>query len=60
MRSWIYVTRGRFARQARLGLGDSQEERLSRAGFAGPVAMVYLSASLRGRKKKAHPNSYRA
>ena len=41
MRSWIHITRGRFARQARVGLGDLTEEHLSRHGFAGPVAMIY-------------------
>ena len=40
-RSWIHHTRGRFVRQARVGLGDLREEHLSRQGFAGPVAMVY-------------------
>jgi hypothetical protein len=41
MRSWIHFTRGRFVRQARVGLGDLREEHLSRHGFAGPVAMLY-------------------
>jgi len=41
MRSWIHFTRGRFVRQARVGLGDLREEHLSRRGFAGPVAMIY-------------------
>ena len=41
LRSWIHFTRGRFARQARVGLGELKEEHLSRQGFAGPVAMVY-------------------
>jgi hypothetical protein len=41
MRSWIHAARGRFARQARLSLGDLKEEHLSRHGFAGPVAMLY-------------------
>src|SRR6202047_3024868 len=40
-RSWIPFTRGRFVRQARVGLGDLREEHLSRQGFAGPVAMLY-------------------
>src|SRR6266403_1457556 len=40
-RSWIHFTRGRFARQARVGLGELREEHLSRHGFAGPVAMLY-------------------
>jgi homogentisate 1,2-dioxygenase len=40
-RSWIHFTRGRFVRQARVGLGDLREEHLSRHGFQGPVAMVY-------------------
>ena len=40
-RSWIHFTRGRFVRQARVGLGDLREEHLSRRGFAGPVAMLY-------------------
>ena len=40
-RSWIHLTRGRFARQARVGLGELREEHLSRHGFAGPVAMLY-------------------
>src|SRR3984957_1919847 len=40
MRSWIHFTRGRFVRQARVGLGDLREEHLSRQGFAGPVAMI--------------------
>ena len=41
MRSWVHFTRGRFVRQARVGLGDLTEEHLSRQGFAGPVAMIY-------------------
>ena len=41
MRSWVHFTRGHFARQARVGLGDLTEEHLSRQGFAGPVAMIY-------------------
>src|SRR5580700_8550045 len=41
MRSWIHFTRGRFVRQARVGLGDLREEHLSRQGFQGPVAMIY-------------------
>src|SRR5882724_8087984 len=40
-RSWIHFTRGRFVRQARVGLGELREEHLSRQGFAGPVAMIY-------------------
>jgi homogentisate 1,2-dioxygenase len=40
-RSWIHITRGRFERQARVGLGELREEHLSRHGFAGPVAMLY-------------------
>src|SRR6266436_4979370 len=40
-RSWIHLTRGRFARQARVGLGERREEQLSRHGFAGPGAMLY-------------------
>src|SRR5437763_6068519 len=40
-RSWIPLTRGRFVRQARVGLGDLREGHLSRQGFAGPVAMLY-------------------
>ena len=44
MRSWIHFTRGRFVRQARVGLGDLREEHLSRQGFAGPVAMLYRTA----------------
>src|SRR5438132_12342412 len=40
-RSWIHFTRGRFVRQARVGLGELGEEHLSRQGFAGPVAMLY-------------------
>jgi homogentisate 1,2-dioxygenase len=40
-RSWIHFTRGRFVRQARVGLGEIREEHLSRHGFAGPVAMLY-------------------
>ena len=40
-RSWVHFTRGRFVRQARVGLGDLTEEHLSRQGFAGPVAMIY-------------------
>jgi homogentisate 1,2-dioxygenase len=39
MGSWIHFTRGRFVRQARVGLADLREEHLSRHGFAGPVAM---------------------
>jgi homogentisate 1,2-dioxygenase len=42
--SWIHVTRGRFARQARANLGGLREEHLSRQGFAGPVAMLYHTA----------------
>ncbi len=41
MRSWIHHARGRFVRQARVGLGDLREEHLSRQGFQGPVAMLY-------------------
>ena len=41
MRSWIHFTRGRFVRQARVGLGELREEPLSRRGFQGPVAMIY-------------------
>ena len=41
LRSWIHFTRGRFVRQARIGLGELREEHLSRQGFAGPVAMLY-------------------
>jgi len=41
MRSWIHFTRGRFPRQARVGLGELREEHLSRHGFQGPVAMIY-------------------
>src|SRR5438094_3043638 len=43
MRSWIHFTRGRFVRQARIGLDEAKlrEEHLSRQGFAGPVAMLY-------------------
>ena len=41
IRSWIHFTRGRFVRQARVGLGELREEHLSRHGFAGPVAMRY-------------------
>jgi homogentisate 1,2-dioxygenase len=37
----IHFTRGRFVRQARVGLGELREEHLSRQGFAGPVAMLY-------------------
>src|SRR4029077_5184129 len=44
MRSWIHVTRGRFVRQARVGLGELREEHLSRHGFQGPVAMIYRTA----------------
>src|SRR5215467_1145605 len=40
-RSWVHFTRGRFVRQARVGLGDLREEHLSRQGFPGPVAMLY-------------------
>ncbi|MGH7095314.1 MAG: hypothetical protein ACREFB_17515 [Stellaceae bacterium] len=40
-RSWIHFARGRFVRQARIGLGELREEHLSRHGFAGPVAMIY-------------------
>src|SRR5215472_1402712 len=40
-RSWVHFTRGRFVRQARVGLGELREEHLSRHGFAGPVAMLY-------------------
>jgi len=41
LRSWIHFTRGRFVRQARVGLGELREEHLSRQGFRGPVAMLY-------------------
>jgi homogentisate 1,2-dioxygenase len=41
MRSWIHFSRGRFVRQARVGLGELREEHLSRHGFQGPVAMLY-------------------
>lgn len=41
MRSWIHVARGRYVRQARVGLGELKEEHISRQGFFGPVAMVY-------------------
>ncbi len=41
MRSWIHHARGRYSRQARVGLGDLREEHISRQGFFGPVAMVY-------------------
>ena len=43
IRSWIHFTRGRFVRQARIGLDEARlkEEHLSRQGFAGPVAMLY-------------------
>ena len=41
LRSWIHLTRGRFVRQARVGLGDLKEEHVSRQGFLGPVAMLY-------------------
>src|SRR5438067_9047848 len=41
MRSWIHFARGRFVRQARVGLGELREEHLSRQGFQGPVAMIY-------------------
>src|SRR6202030_916365 len=44
MRSWIHFTRGRFVRQARVGLGELREEHLSRQGFAGPVAMIYRTS----------------
>jgi homogentisate 1,2-dioxygenase len=40
-RSWIHLARGRFARQARTRFGGLKEEHLSRAGFAGPVALLY-------------------
>jgi homogentisate 1,2-dioxygenase len=40
-RSWIHHARGRFVRQARVGLGDLREEHISRQGFFGPVAMIY-------------------
>jgi homogentisate 1,2-dioxygenase len=41
MRSWIHHARGRYVRQARVGLGDLREEHISRQGFFGPVAMIY-------------------
>jgi homogentisate 1,2-dioxygenase len=44
MRSWIHFTRGRFVRQARVGLGELREEHVSRHGFAGPVAMIYRTS----------------
>jgi len=46
MRSWIHFTRGRFVRQARIGLDEARlkEEHLSRQGFAGPVAMIYRTS----------------
>lgn len=43
-RSWIHLTRGRFARLARTRFEDLKEEHLSRAGFAGPVALLYHTA----------------
>jgi homogentisate 1,2-dioxygenase len=43
-RSWIHLTRGRFLRQARSRGDDLREEHLSRAGFAGPVALLYHTA----------------
>jgi len=39
--SHIHLSRGRVARQARMGLDGLKEEHLSRRGFAGPVAMLY-------------------
>jgi len=41
MRSWIHHAKGRFVRQARVGLGDLREELIGRQGFSGPVATVY-------------------
>ena len=41
MRSWIHHAKGRYVRQARVGLGDLREEHISRQGFFGPVAMIY-------------------
>ena len=41
MRSWIHHAKGRFVRQARVGLGDLREELIGRQGFFGPVATVY-------------------
>jgi hypothetical protein len=46
MRSWIHFTRGRFVRQARVGLGDLREEYLSRHGF---VVLSFLPRSCRCR-----------
>jgi homogentisate 1,2-dioxygenase len=43
-RSHIHLSRGRVARQARMGLGGLREEHLSRHGFAGPMAMLYHTA----------------
>ena len=52
-RSWIHFTRGRFVRQARVGLGGLREEHLSRLGFAGPVAMLYRRAESRSSASRA-------
>jgi len=41
MRSWVHHAKGRYVRQARVGLGDLREEHISRQGFFGPVAMIY-------------------
>ena len=35
MRSWIHFARGRFVRQARVGLGELREEHLSPARLPG-------------------------
>ena len=39
--SWIHVSKGRAARNARVGVREMNEEHVSRQGFFGPVAMLY-------------------
>ena len=41
--SWIHLARGRYVRQARVGLGELREELFGRQGFSGPTATLYHS-----------------
>ncbi|MCK1441890.1 homogentisate 1,2-dioxygenase [Bradyrhizobium sp. 2] len=41
--SWIHLARGRYVRQARVGLDELREELFGRQGFAGPTATLYHS-----------------
>lgn len=43
--SWIHLARGRYVRQARVGLGELREELFGRKGFSGPTAMLYHTRS---------------